>query len=86
MFSYSVNENNFQIPQFMKNDLDRLHGKRVDTEEYAAFEEEFKLNVLGRIRKSTYYIVARGIKFGLGIDFLMNQCDLSQRIIKDLTL
>lgn len=69
----------------MKNDLDRLHGGKVDSNEFTAFEEEFKLNVLGKVRKSAYYIVARSIKFGMEVEYFMSECDLSQKIIKDLT-
>ena len=50
------------------------------------FEEEFKVNRLGKIRNSTYYIVARGIKFGLDTHYLLRNCHLIQKIIKDLSL
>ena len=41
---------------------------------------------MGKIRKSTYYIIARSIKFGLDTSYLINQCHLTQKIIKDLSL
>lgn len=86
-FSYSVDEGNFQIPQFMKNDLDQIkkHLPEVPNEDYQ-FEDQFIVTRMGKIRKSTYYIIARSIKFGLDTSYLINQCHLTQKIIKDLSL
>jgi hypothetical protein len=70
----------------MKNELDRLDKKEgLSGDEYMAFQDEFKISILGKIRKSTYYIIARGIRFGFEIDFLLSECQLSQRIIRDLS-
>jgi hypothetical protein len=41
---------------------------------------------LGKIRNSTYYIVARAIKFGFEAKFLLEKCNLTQKILKDLGL
>ena len=84
-FSYSMDGSNIQIPEFMKNDLEQLN--LVDsTTEAGKGEEEPKVTRQGKIRDSTYYIVARAIRFGLDTKFLLNECHLIQKIIKDLSL
>lgn len=40
----------------------------------------------GKIRNATYYIVARAIKFGFDTQYLLAECHLTQKIIKDLSL
>jgi hypothetical protein len=57
----------------MKNDLESLNLK--DGNETQA--EEYQVTRLGKIRNSTYYIVARAIKFGFEAKFLLEQCNLT---------
>ena len=60
----------------MKNDLDKLQLDKNGNGEGggAALQDEFKVSILGKIRKSTYYIIARGIKFGFDTKFLLYEC------------
>mmetsp|Transcript_17153 Transcript_17153/g.26515 ORF Transcript_17153/g.26515 Transcript_17153/m.26515 type:complete len:153 (+) Transcript_17153:4343-4801(+) len=83
-FSYSIDDSNVQIPEFMKNDLDNLNLEGNEGE--LKIEEGFKVTRHGKIRNSIYFVVARAIKFGLDINFLMKDCSLISRIIKDLSL
>lgn len=65
----------------MKNELTGSHQSL----ENMSFQSEFNLNALSKIRKHTYFLIARFIKFGLNIPFLMVNCQLSQRIIRDVS-
>lgn len=83
--AYSGNGSNAEIPEFMKNDLEQLNlGENVA--DGTKGEEGFKITRQGRIRDSTYYIVARAIRFGIDTTHLLDDCHLIQRIIKDLSL
>ena len=66
----------------MKNDLEQL---KIDTSDFKV-EEEFNVTKLGKIRNSVYFIVSRAIKFGLSLDYLLTECDLINKLIKDLGL
>jgi len=55
-----------KIPDFMKNDITKLN-----LEDDGGLGNESKVSIQGRIRKSTYYIIARGIKFGLDTKYLI---------------
>lgn len=68
----------------MKNDLTNINSTSRESDDHMAFQDEFKVSTLGKIRKNGYYLVGRSIKFGLDIDFLMQDCQLSDRIINDL--
>lgn len=68
----------------MKNDLEKLKLNSKEGEGQAS--EEFQVTRLGKIRNSTYYIVARAIKFGFEARFLLEKCNLTQKILKDLGL
>ena len=81
-FSYSIDDSQIQIPEFMKNDLENLNLKEGNEPQ----NEEYQITRLGKIRNSTYYIVARAIKFGFEARFLLEQCNLTQKILKDLGL
>lgn len=73
----------------MKNDLEKLkvHSEVQDLESnLKVFEEEFKETRQGKIRNSIYFIIARGIKFKMDTNYLLNQCFLTQKIIKDLSV
>lgn len=94
-FQYSVDESNFEIPEFMKNDLERLkkQTEMLNIEEEgdapSIFEEEVKETKQGKIRNSIYFIISRGIKFGQDTDlanYMLNQCFLIQKVIKDLSI
>jgi hypothetical protein len=75
MQSYSQDGKNVQIPDFMKKDLTKL--KLTDN-------PQGKINVLSKIRNSTYYLICRSIKFGFSVSQLVENCKLTQKLIKDL--
>ena len=66
-FKYSVDESNFQIPEFMKNDLERLKQSKIEGD-INVMDEELKETRQGKIRNSIYFIISRGIKFGKETD------------------
>jgi len=68
----------------MKNDLDMLNLEGNDGE--LKIEEGFKITRHGKIRNSIYFVVARAMKFGLDTNFLLKECNLIRKIIKDLSL
>ena len=41
---------------------------------------------MGKIRNCTYFIIGRAIKFGLSTKFIINNCQLIAKLIKDLSL
>ena len=51
----------------MKNDLISLGA-----EQEANFLDDYVITRLGKIRNSTYYIVARALKFGFEAEFLIS--------------
>ena len=61
----------------MKNDLEQLNLGDKGGENPMKYEEEFKVTRLGKIRNSTYYVVARAIKFGLEASYLLYECHLT---------
>ena len=65
----------------MKNDLISL-GVEKDVN----FIDDYVITRRGKIRNSTYFIVARALKFGFVADFLINQCHITNKILKDLGL
>ena len=54
----------------MKNDLDQLNinGNEDGLNKY---EDDVQVTRQGKIRNSTYYIIARAIKFGINSKFLI---------------
>lgn len=48
------------------------------------FQDQFNVGPMSKIRKSIFFLVARAIKFGFEIPFLMNECQLGSRLMKDL--
>lgn len=74
------------IPQFMKNDLDKLEDQNEKKEDQVNFQDQFNIGSQCKIRRSIYYIVARGIKFGFDVQFLMQECRLADRLMRDISL
>jgi len=72
-----------EVPQFMQNDLKSLNLDQDSGDGLLGFSGT-KITIEGRIRKSIYYIIARGIKFGLDTGYLIKECMLTQKVIKDL--
>ena len=83
----------------MKNDLERLKKQTdllnieedgsKDGDTPSIFEDEVKETKQGKIRNSIYFIISRGIKFGQDTDlanYMLNQCCLIQKVIKDLSI
>ena len=48
--------------------------------------DDYQVSKLGKIRNSTYFIVARALKFGFDAEFLISQCNITVKILKDLGL
>ena len=73
----------------MKNDMlemDHAQGKTEDeTHEGLKVFEENNESRLGKIRKHVYFIIARAIKFGIDTKFFVEDCQLMNKLIKDLS-
>ena len=69
----------------MRNDLDKLNlGDGVY--DGATGKDGPKITRKAKIRDSTYYIVARVIRFGIDPADLLDDCNLIQNIITDLSM
>ena len=64
----------------MKNDLKALDQDRD------GIVDDYQISRQGKIRNSTYFIVARALKFGFDAEFLISQCNITVKILKDLGL
>jgi len=74
--NYVLEKENFKIPEFMKNDLKHLQ-KEGEGDQEIELDDTVNVTIQGRIRKSTYYVIARAIKFGLDPKYLIEKCKLT---------
>lgn len=62
----------------MKNDLKKLEEQQeMQGTDLMSLQDEFNVGIHQKIRKSIYYIIARGIKFGFELDYLTDECQLN---------
>ena len=67
-------------------EMDHAQGKTKDeTNEGLKVFEENNESRLGKIRKHVYFIIARAIKFGIDTKFFVEDCQLVNKLIKDLS-
>ena len=81
VFQYSIDESNFKIPEFMQNELDKLDENLANDQ-----IEQFNITILGKMRNSCFFVIARFIKFGMKTDYLQQECQLIPIIVRDLSL
>ena len=83
-FRYSMDGSNFAVPEFMRNDLESIRQDK--TTEMMKFFNENSSNRLGKIRNSIYFIISRGVKFGLNTEHLISECNLIPKLISDMSM
>lgn len=67
----------------MKNELEQLNITEKISDSLKA-DDQPRVRKQGRVRDSTYYIVARAIRFGIDMSHMLAESNLIPRIIKDL--
>lgn len=70
----------------MKNDLADLKNNTDSSINGLKIFEQLNETRQTKIRNSIYYIIARAIKFGFNTQFLVSNCMLINKIIKDISL
>lgn len=83
-FRYSMDGSNFAVPEFMRNDLESIRQDK--TTEMMKFFNENSSSRLGKIRNSIYFIISRGVKFGLDTNYLISECNLIPKLISDMSI